>query len=49
VAGVYAVKEGKIIGVPNSGGVSPIDFSAAKHEAIYAESWLKNNLTEMST
>jgi sulfide dehydrogenase [flavocytochrome c] flavoprotein subunit len=49
VAGVYAVKDGKIIGVPNSGGVSPIDFSAAKHEAIYAESWLKNILTEMST
>lgn len=49
VAGVYAVKEGKIIGVPNSGGVSPIDFSTTKHEAIYAESWLKNILTEMST
>lgn len=49
VAGVYAVKEGKIIGVPNSGGVSPIDFSATKMEAIYAESWLKNILTEMST
>ena len=49
VAGVYAVKEGKIIAVPNSGGVSPADFSAAKLEAIYAESWLKNILTEMST
>ena len=49
VAAVYAVKEGKIIAVPNSGGVSPADFSAAKLEAIYAESWLKNILTEMST
>lgn len=49
VAGVYAVKEGKIIAVPNSGGVSPADFSATKIEAIYAESWLKNILTEMST
>ncbi len=49
VAAVYAVKEGKIIAVPNSGGVSPADFSAAKMEAIYAESWLKNILTEMST
>ncbi len=49
VAGVYKVADGKIIGVPNSGGVSPIDFSAAKLEAIYAESWLKNILTEMST
>jgi len=49
VAGVYAVKDGKIIAVPNSGGVSPADFSTTQHEAIYAESWLKNILTEMST
>lgn len=49
VAGVYTVKEGKIVAVANSGGVSPADFSAAKLEAIYAESWLKNILTEMST
>jgi sulfide dehydrogenase [flavocytochrome c] flavoprotein chain len=49
VAAVYAVKEGKIIAVPNSGGVSPADYSAAKMEAIYAHSWLKNILTEMST
>ena len=46
VAGVYAVKEGKIIAVPNSGGMSP-DLSEA--EAIYAASWLKNILTEMSS
>jgi len=46
VAAVYAVKEGKIIAVPNSGGVSP-DLNEA--EAIYAKSWLKNILTEMST
>ncbi len=46
VAAVYTVKEGKIIAVPNSGGVSP-DLSEL--EAIYAESWLKNILTEMST
>ena len=49
VAAVYTVKEGKIIAVPNSGGVSPADFSVAKTEAIYAESWLKNILTEMSS
>jgi len=49
VAGVYTVKEGKIISVPNSGGVSPIDYSAAKLEAPYAQSWIKNILTEMST
>jgi NADPH-dependent 2,4-dienoyl-CoA reductase/sulfur reductase-like enzyme len=33
VAAVYKVAEGKIIAVPNSGGVSPADFSAAKLEA----------------
>ncbi|MBV5345091.1 MAG: FCSD flavin-binding domain-containing protein [Rhodoferax sp.] len=46
VAAVYTVKNGAIIAVPNSGGVSP-DLSEL--EAIYAESWLKNILTEMST
>jgi sulfide dehydrogenase [flavocytochrome c] flavoprotein subunit len=49
VAGVYVVKDGKIVGVPNSGGVSPADYSAAKIEAVYAESWLRNILIEMST
>jgi len=49
VAGVYKVAEGKIVAVPNSGGVSPADFSATKLEAIYAESWLRNILTEMPT
>lgn len=49
VAAVYKVAEGKIIAVPNSGGVSPADYSEAKREAIYAESWLKNILTEMSS
>ena len=46
VAAVYTVKDGKIVAVPNSGGVSP-DLNHA--EAVYAESWLKNILTEMST
>ncbi|MCX7174190.1 MAG: FAD/NAD(P)-binding oxidoreductase [Proteobacteria bacterium] len=46
VAGVYKVANGSIVAVPNSGGVSP-DLSEL--EAIYAESWLKNILTEMST
>ena len=49
VAAVYAVKDGSIIAVPNSGGVSPADWSMAKTEAIYAKSWLNNILTEMST
>jgi sulfide dehydrogenase [flavocytochrome c] flavoprotein subunit len=49
VAAVYASKDGKIISVPNSGGVSPKDWSMAKTEAIYAKSWLNNILTEMST
>jgi sulfide dehydrogenase [flavocytochrome c] flavoprotein subunit len=46
VAAVYAVKDGKIVAVPNSGGVSP-DLSEL--EAIYAESWLRNILAEMSS
>jgi sulfide dehydrogenase [flavocytochrome c] flavoprotein chain len=48
VAGVYKVdkEKGAIIAVPNSGGVSP-DLSEL--EAIYAESWLKNILVEMSS
>ncbi len=48
VVGVYKVAEGKIVAVANSGGVSPIDFSVTKLEHIYADSWLKNILAEMS-
>lgn len=48
VTGVYKVNAEKqaIEGVPGSVAVSP-DLSEA--EAIYAESWLRNILTEMST
>lgn len=46
VAGIYKVAEGKTIAVPNSGGVSP-DLSEL--EAIYAKSWIKNILHEMSS
>ena len=46
VAGVYAAKDGQIVSIPNSGGVSP-DLSET--EAIYARGWLQNILTEMST
>ncbi|MGB9494229.1 MAG: FAD/NAD(P)-binding oxidoreductase [Azonexus sp.] len=49
VAAVYTVKDGKIISVPNSGGISPVDFSMTKAEHAYGESWLRNILTEMST
>jgi sulfide dehydrogenase [flavocytochrome c] flavoprotein subunit len=49
IAAVYKVVEGKIAAVPNSGGISPADFSLTKMEHIYGESWLKNILTEMST
>lgn len=49
VAGVYAVADGKIVGVPNAGGTSPLDWSDTKLEAGYAHSWLRNILTEMST
>ena len=48
MTGVYKVDKEKnaIIAVPGTVGVSP-DLSEL--EAIYAESWLKNILTEMST
>ncbi|BAN34231.1 sulfide dehydrogenase (flavocytochrome), flavoprotein subunit [Sulfuricella denitrificans skB26] len=46
VAAVYKVAEGKTIAVANSGGVSP-DLSEL--EAIYARSWIKNILHEMSS
>ena len=49
VAAVYTVKDGKIVSVPNSGGISPVDFSMTKAEHAYGESWLRNILTEMST
>ncbi len=46
VTGVYKVDKGAIVAVPGSVGTSP-DLSEL--EAIYAESWLKNILAEMST
>ena len=46
VTGVYKVDKGAIIAAPGSVGVSP-DLSEL--EAVYAESWLRNILTEMST
>lgn len=49
IAAVYTLKGGKIASVPNSGGISPADFSLTKAEHAYAESWLRNILTEMST
>jgi sulfide dehydrogenase [flavocytochrome c] flavoprotein chain len=49
IAAVYTVKNGKIASVPNSGGISPADFSLTHAEHSYAESWLRNILTEMSS
>jgi sulfide dehydrogenase [flavocytochrome c] flavoprotein subunit len=49
VAAVYKAQGNAIVAVPNSGGVSPADFSSAQAEAVYADSWLRNILTEMST
>ena len=49
VAAVYKAAEGNIVAVPNAGGASPLDFSSTRLEHRYAESWLKNILTEMST
>ena len=49
IAAVYRLNNGKIQAVPNSGGISPADFSLIKAEHAYGESWLKNILTEMSS
>ena len=46
VAFVYKVEGGKTVAVPDSGGVSP-DLS--EEEAVYAQSWIRNILHEMST
>lgn len=46
VSGIYIEKDGKTVAVPNSGGLSP-DLNEV--EAIYAKSWMKNIMTEMST
>lgn len=46
VAAVYKEAGGKVVEVPNSGGVSP-DLS--EMDARYAYGWIKNILTEMST
>ncbi len=44
VTNVYTLKDGKIIDVEGSGGVSPLDASAwqRKMEATYARSWFDN-------
>lgn len=46
VSAVYKVDKGATIAVPNSGGVSP-DLSEL--EGVYARSWIKNILHEMSS
>ena len=46
VSGIYVEKDGKTIAVPNSGGLSP-DLNET--EGIYARSWMKNILVELST
>ena len=45
IAAVYRMVDGKIVAVPNSGGVSP-DLSEL--EAAHAENWRRNILAEMS-
>lgn len=49
VAHIFQQKDGKIIEVPGSGGISPLDASPAfrKMEAAHARSWYKNITTEM--
>jgi sulfide dehydrogenase [flavocytochrome c] flavoprotein subunit len=49
VAGVYQIKEGKIVSVKDSGGVSPAKASAwdRKVEALHAISWFRNITADM--
>ncbi len=49
VAGVYELQDGKIVEVPNSGGVSPAVASprVRQMEAEYAVSWFKNITADM--
>ncbi len=47
IAQVFALANGKI--KSSATAISPADFSLAKDEHAYGESWLKNILTEMST
>ncbi|WP_312588349.1 FCSD flavin-binding domain-containing protein [Comamonas terrigena] len=49
VAGVYRAQEGKLIEVPNSGGVSPLDGNAAfrNAEADYGSAWYKAISTDI--
>jgi sulfide dehydrogenase [flavocytochrome c] flavoprotein subunit len=51
VAAVYELKDGQIVGVPGSGGLSPIDASDKVRavEAEYARSWFKNITSDMFT
>lgn len=46
VSAVYRAQHGKILAIPDSGGISA-DLSA--REALHAQSWLQNMLTEMSS
>ncbi|MCX8087146.1 MAG: NAD(P)/FAD-dependent oxidoreductase [Rhodocyclaceae bacterium] len=47
IASVFKVENGKIKSPATA--ISPADFSQAKMEHAYGESWLRNILTEMST
>lgn len=49
VAHIFELKDGKLVQVPGSGGVSPLDATPEfrRLESIYAYSWYKNITTEM--
>lgn len=49
VTAVYQLKDGKLVSVPDSGGVSPMDASPAfrKIEVAHAKSWLRNITSDM--
>lgn len=51
VAGVYELKEGKIVGVPGAGGLSPANADARTRavEAQFAHGWFRNIIADMFT
>jgi sulfide dehydrogenase [flavocytochrome c] flavoprotein subunit len=51
VAGVYELKDGQIVSVPDSGGVSPSDADARTRaiEVDFAYGWFRNITSDMFT
>jgi len=49
ITGIYRVKDGQLVEVPNSGGISPMNATPAfrKIEIAHGHSWFKNVTSEM--